>query len=178
MAVPTDRIKKDRGLRSFILDASEAELKETLSDCGESFDEMSARGRRLVERALGGASDVSEVKDLHRGLGALIHLLRRQKRLTIHELAARVRIDPNELLAIETQSSFEPSPRTIFQLEQFFALPERSLVVLSGSVQVDSSLREEAVRFAASSESIAELSRDEKGLLNRFVKFLREYTDG
>ena len=66
MAVPTDKIKNERALRSFILDASETELKETLRDCGESYDEVLARGRILVERALGGVSEVSEVKDLHR----------------------------------------------------------------------------------------------------------------
>ena len=104
-------------------------------------------------------------------------MLRRKERLSIDELAQNARVPAFELRQIEGDPTFEPSPRTIFQIEQYFKLHERSLVVLSGAVRVDNNIREEAVRFAASSENIQELTTDERKLLNQFVKFLSKHTD-
>ena len=53
----------------------------------------------------------------------------------------------------------------------------RSLVILSGAMHVDNNIREEAVRFAANSEDIQELTNEERKLLNHFVKFLSKHTD-
>ena len=104
-------------------------------------------------------------------------MLRRRERLSIDELAQNARVDASELRRIELDPVFDPNPRTIFQLAQYFKLPERSLVVLSGAVRVDDNVREEAVRFAASSDHISGLTREQRKHLNQFVKFLRELTD-
>ena len=117
------------------------------------------------------------IPDLHRGLGTLIQLLRRREKITDDELASRASIDLAELRQIEIDPTFEPNPRTIFQLEQYFKLRRRSLVVLSGAIPVNHELRDEAVRFAASAQNISALTGEERELLNRFVKFLEEYTD-
>ena len=169
--------KMNRALRGLLLDATENELREVLADCGQDFDALAARGRAAAERALSETPDHSEAQDLHRGLGALLQLLRRREHLSIDELAAKALVDVSELRKIELDASFESNPRTIFQLEKHFKLPERSLVILSGAVQVDGDVREEAVRFAASSEDISGLTKEERKLLNHFVKFLREHTD-
>lgn len=171
------RIKMERALRDILLEASEEELREALADAKEDFDSLAARGRAAAQRALTDSDDTTDIRDLHRGLGALIQMLRRRDRVSVDELAERARVDPVELRHIELDLAFDPNPRTIYQLEQHFNLPPRSLVVLSGAVHVDSDVRAEAVRFAASSENISDLSLEEQKLLNRFVKFLREHTD-
>ena len=172
-----DRTKMNRALRDLLLEASEDELREALADSGEDFDALAARGKAAAQRALSATTDVAGVEDLHRGLGALLQMLRRREHLSIDELAQKARVDAAELRRIELDPAFDPNPRTIFQLERHFNLRERSLVVLSGAVHVDAGVREEAVRFAANSEDISGLTKEERKLLNHFVKFLREHTD-
>lgn len=166
-----------RALRDLLLEASEVDLREALNESSENFDQLAARGLAAAQRALRAHDDADQVRDLHRGLGALIRLLRRDSELSTDELAKRARIDASELRCIESDPSFDPYPRTIIQLEQYFKLPARSLVSLSGAVRVEHDVQEEAIRFAASSEDMSELTRAEKRLLNRFVKYLREHTD-
>lgn len=172
-----DRAKMDRAVRDILLDATEVELREALSDAGVSFDALAASGRAAVSRSLAGADDASTVRDLHRGLGALLQLLRRRDQLSVDELAGRARVDAAELRGIESDATCDPNPRTIVQLEQYFKLPARTLVILSGAVRVDDGVRAEAVRFAASSKNISALSQEERKLMNQFVKILREHTD-
>lgn len=173
-----DQTKMNRALRDILLEASEQELREALVGAGEDFDSLAAQGRAIARRALANADDTSDLQDLHRGLGVLIQMLRRLERVSADQLASEARIDLAELRRIELDPTFDPNPRTIFQLEQYFNLPPRILVVLSGAVRVENEVREEAVRFAASSQNISELTGAERKLLNRFVKFLREHTDG
>ena len=172
-----DRIAMHRGLRSIFIEASDDELREAFAGTGEDLDALAARGRAAADRAIAEASGVAGVEDLHRGLGTLIQMLRRNKRLSIEELATQARVDASELQGLERDPTFDPNPRTIFQLERYFNLRERSLVILSGAVSVDDDVREEAVRFAASSENIHGLTKEERTLLNRFVKFLSTHTD-
>ena len=172
-----DRIAMHRGLRSILIEASDDELREAFAGTGEDLDALAARGRAAADRAIAEATGAAGVADLHRGLGALIQMLRRDKRLSVEELAERARVDAAELQGIERDPTFDPSPRTIYQLEQHFKLRERSLVMLSGAVHVGNDVREEAVRFAASSENIHGLTKKERTLLNQFVKFLTKHTD-
>lgn len=171
-----DRIALNRALRDIFLEASEDELREAFAGTGEDLDALADRGEAVVRSALAEV-DTDAVEELHRCLGALVQMLRRHKRISIDELARVARVDVSELRRIELDPAFEPNPRTIFQLERYFDLPERSLVVLSGAVHVDDDVREEAVRFAASSEHVSELTKEERKLLNQFVKFLREHSD-
>lgn len=172
-----DRSKMNRALRDLLLESSEDALREALTDSGEDFDALAARGKAAAERALSETSNFAGIEDLHRGLGALVQMLRRRDHLSVDELAQRARVDVAELRRIELDPSYDPNPRTIFQLARHFKLPERILLVLSGAVQVDGEVREEAVRFAASSEGISGLDKERSKLLSHFVKFLREHTD-
>lgn len=172
-----DRIKMNRALRAILLEASEDELREALAGTDEDLDTLAARGEAVVQRALSKVRDTGGVEDLHRGLGALVQMLRRREQLTIDELAHNARVAASELRRIELDPAFDPNPRTIFQLEQYFNLADRSLVVLSGAVQVDDDVREEAVRFAASSGHISELTKEERRHLHQYVKFLTKHTD-
>ena len=172
-----ERIAMHRGLRSILIEASDDELREAFAGTGEDLDALAARGRAAADRAIAEASGVAGVEELHRGLGVLIQMLRRNKSLSIEELATQARVDASELQGLERDPTFDPNPRTIFQIERYFNLRERSLVILSGAVSVDDDVREEAVRFAASSENIHGLTKEERTLLNRFVKFLSTHTD-
>jgi len=159
--------------------------ESTPVDVREAFDDEAAyvafanRGRDAVARALAGADRVeeAEVLALHRGLGVLLRLLRRRDGLSVEELARAARVDPAELTRIESDASYDPSPRTIYQLEEHFRLPARSLVLLSGAQDVGDDVRSEAIRFAASADGISTLSRAERKLLNSFVAFLKAHTD-
>ena len=159
------------------IEASDDELRKAFAGTEEDLDALAAGGKAAADRAIAEVTGAASVEDLHRGLGALIQMLRRSKRLSVDELAENARIAASELRRIEHDPKFDPSPRTIFQLEQYFNLNERSLVILSGAMHVDNNIREEAVRFAASSEDIQELTKEERKLLNHFVKFLSKHTD-
>jgi len=113
-----------------------------------------------------------EFVELH-AFGGLIQFLRRDRMLSIEQLASRAQIDPLEILTIERDAKYLPKPRTVHQLAQFFKLPERPLLKLS-NVTTDHSekLRDAAVRFAANSTKVMELSREERAALSEFVDFL------
>jgi transcriptional regulator with XRE-family HTH domain len=117
----------------------------------------------------------TETENSNPAFGILINLWRRKKGLRIDELAEKARVDVAELFEIERNLHYIPEPRTVFQLAKTFDLPQEKMLELSGNLTVrDSSLGQEAVRFAARSESVEKLSKDEQRALEEFVKFLSE----
>lgn len=107
--------------------------------------------------------------------GLLINLWRRKKGLRIDALAEAARIDVAELIEIERNLNYVPEPRTVYQLAKTLQLPSERMLELSGNLVVrDSSVEQQAVRFAARSESVEKLSKDEQRALEEFVKFLSE----
>jgi transcriptional regulator with XRE-family HTH domain len=107
--------------------------------------------------------------------GRLINLWRRKKKLRIDELADKARIDLAELIAIEQDIHYTPEPRTVYQLAKILGLSGDRMLQLSGNTVVrDQTLGEEAIRFAARSESVEKLNKDEQRALEEFVKFLSE----
>jgi transcriptional regulator with XRE-family HTH domain len=116
-----------------------------------------------------------EVESPNPAFGRLINLWRRKKGLRIDALAEKARIDVAELIEIERNLNYVPEPRTVYQLAKTLELPSERMLELSGNLIVrDSSLGQEAVRFAARSESVEKLSKDEQRALEEFVKFLSE----
>ncbi len=114
-----------------------------------------------------------EAESSHPAFGKLINLWRRKKGLHMDALAEKARIDVSELIEIEKSPCYVPEPRTVYQLAKTLGLPSDRLLELSGNlVMRDSSLGKEAVRFAARSESVEKLSKDEKRALEEFVRFL------
>jgi len=112
-------------------------------------------------------------------LGMLLRQLRRRDRLDISHLAALVRVPEDELRSIEQDQSFMPKPRTLHQLATYFKISPRAVIKLSAAVtERDPELDEVAVRFAASSDALSKLSREERDQLNQFVKYLSEYKGG
>lgn len=186
-----DRANKEmalsRSLRDIVLDADSSSLSEIISELGIDPCDIAERGRMAAARALqqtasnikiDSSADSIDWTKLHDALGALVQLLRKRDNLSEEELADRARVDVNEIRRIECDRSHIPAPRTIYQLEQTFKLPRRTLVKLSGLTKSNSKeFTEEAIRFAAHSKAIQKITRHEKKLLNEFVKFLSSYTD-
>src|SRR5690349_19445265 len=110
-----DYVKLARAVRELVLDATGKELREELTGTHESFDALAARAQSIITRVLETPSSTSLVSDLHRGLGALIQMLRRRDKLSAQELATKAAVDLAELHAIESDPAIEPRPRTIHQ---------------------------------------------------------------
>jgi HTH-type transcriptional regulator, competence development regulator len=107
--------------------------------------------------------------------GRLINLSRRKRGWTIEDLAASARIDASEAIRIEHDSAYIPGPRTVYQLSTALGLPRDRMLQLSGNMLLrDRHLGEQAVKFAARSESVEKLSRQEHQALEEFVKYLNE----
>lgn len=118
-------------------------------------------------------ADENKVVSLVQAFGVLVRQLRRQKQWTVDELAKRARVDAEDLRQIERDPHFRPRPRVVHQLAEVFGMPERSLMKLSGAtITQDNGFQEEAMRFAAKSDDMSKLSRDEQRALNDYVKYL------
>jgi len=105
----------------------------------------------------------------------LLQLARRERRLTLEALAEKADVDLAELVKIETDESFKPTPRTVHQLAAFLKLPAKKLMVLAGLLKVkDFGLQQASVRFAARSEPVEDLSPEEHAAFEEYVKFLNE----
>jgi transcriptional regulator with XRE-family HTH domain len=105
--------------------------------------------------------------------GSLIQMLRRDRKLTVEQLAADARISLAEIISIEEDSKHVPRARTVRQLTVFFGLPAHTLEKLSNVAEVDDlQLKDAAIRFAASSRTIMELTGEERQALSEFVNVL------
>lgn len=110
--------------------------------------------------------------------GALVQLLRRDRKLSLDQLASAVQVGTPELISIERDPKYIPKPRTVFQISKYFGLPDRPLMKLANVTTTHNDrLRDAAVRFAASSCKVMELSREERAALAEFVQFLASQED-
>lgn len=107
--------------------------------------------------------------------GRFVNMMRRQRGLTIEELADVARVDVSDLLLIEDGASHLPGPRTVYQLARTFEVPQARLMQLAGLTAAnDAGLAEEAVRFAARSEAVHKLSPEESVALSAFIAVLSQ----
>lgn len=119
---------------------------------------------------------VADVVPIDRGrlaFGRFVSLMRRQRHLSIEQLAEQAALDMADVISIEEDIRYQPEPRTVYRLAQLFGLPQQRLMELAGlAVAQDSSVREEAIRFAARSEPIQQLTQEERNALESFVRAL------
>jgi transcriptional regulator with XRE-family HTH domain len=107
--------------------------------------------------------------------GRLINLSRRKRGWSVEDLAESSRIDVSEAIRIEHDPAYIPGPRTVYQLSTALDLPRERMLQLSGNMLVrDRRLGEQAVKFAARSDSVEKLSRQEHQALEEFVRYLNE----
>jgi transcriptional regulator with XRE-family HTH domain len=122
------------------------------------------------ERAAGATAEDSRI-----AFGKFVNLMRRRRGLSMEQLADAAEIDASELLVIEDDVHHVPEPRTVYQLAQTFEVSQRRLMQLAGLTAAnDVALRQEAVRFAARSESVQKLTPEESSALEAFVAVLSE----
>ena len=107
-------------------------------------------------------------------LAKLVELWRRQQRLTVEEFAKRSNLTEAEVVGIES-GEFVPEPRALFQVSQVIPVSYDKLMHVAGHVrQPDERLSNGAVRFAARSESMEKLTRQEEEALHDFVNLLAQ----
>jgi transcriptional regulator with XRE-family HTH domain len=115
-----------------------------------------------------------EEQEIREAFHRVVQMLRRSRGLSIDDLSAKTKIDRAELIALERNPAYRPSPLTLHRLAEFFEVPDRKLAVLAGAIrEVPDDLRLQAARFAAQSNSFAKLTKEEQRLLDEFVGFLR-----
>ena len=106
-------------------------------------------------------------------LGKFVELSRRRMRLSVEQFAQNADVDLAELLAIEKAEDIAPEPRTIYQLASVLRIDVGPLLELAGlAAQKSADLTETAVRFAARSEPMDALTKEEDEALNWFVEQL------
>ncbi len=128
-----------------------------------------------------GPPAVPEEDEANRGaptvlaFGALVRLERRDGKLTVAQLAKILDIEEEELRSIEHDPAYRARPRTILGIARHFRLPAKEVMKLAGAAASnDERFVEKAMRFAAKSDDMGALSREEQQLLQSFVEFLRE----
>jgi transcriptional regulator with XRE-family HTH domain len=128
-----------------------------------------------------GATNVQTppVEAMQLAFGKLINFMRRKERWTIEDLAKRAKVDPAELLLIEKEVPHQTEPYTVYQLASVFHLNAKALQQLSGLAVVrNHQVVDEAVRFAANSDSIEKLSPEQTRSVEQFVAALNRLADG
>jgi HTH-type transcriptional regulator, competence development regulator len=107
--------------------------------------------------------------------GRFVRLMRRRRRQTVENLAEVAEVEITELVEIEEDNHHKPEPRTVYQLAKHFEVPMPKMMQLAGlSAPKDAKLYEEAIRFAARSETVEELNDIERAALEAFVSVLSE----
>lgn len=100
--------------------------------------------------------------------------LRRKLGLKVDQFANKIGIGKNDVLAMERNVTYLPTPLVLQKLSKFYGISQRKLAVLAGAIKdVTPEFSEETSRFAAKSESFSKLTEEEKRTLDEFVKFLR-----
>ena len=99
-----------------------------------------------------------------------VELMRRKRGMTIEQLADSCGIEVSDVISIEDEVLHGIGPRTIYQIAQCFDVSDTKLMQLAGLTQIqDSSLAEQSLRFAARSNSMASLTKEEREALDQFV---------
>jgi transcriptional regulator with XRE-family HTH domain len=107
----------------------------------------------------------------------VVRNLRRREQLSIEELANALDLETEEIAAMERHDHYRPSPLVLHKLSRFYKVSQVRLAALAGAVsEIPEDLREQASRFAAQSQSFAKLTKEEKQILDNFVKVLKEET--
>jgi transcriptional regulator with XRE-family HTH domain len=143
----------------------------------ESNDDEIGVGPLAADLVFDGEStshrSASNVDEPNIAFGRLVRLMRRNGGYSIEKLAEDASIDVEELIDIEDDAHYRPDIRTVYQLANVFGLPRSSLLQVAGLIEAQNdALYKEAVRFAARSEPVVELTPQERAALEAFVAVL------
>jgi transcriptional regulator with XRE-family HTH domain len=106
-------------------------------------------------------------------LSKFVQFARLRLHLTKEQFAGKTQIPLKELVCIEDDDKFTPSLRTVHMLAQFLKVSHVKLLTLAGLAEAkDAQFNDAAVRFAAKSEPIRKLTREEQEAFDEFARFL------
>ncbi|AWH30620.1 helix-turn-helix transcriptional regulator [Stenotrophomonas sp. YAU14A_MKIMI4_1] len=104
-----------------------------------------------------------------------VELMRRKRGLTVEQLAEACGIEVADVINIEDEDLTGIGPRTVYQLANWFEVSVSKLMQLAGLKNVeDATLAQQGLRFAARSNSMASLTKEEREALDEFVSGLGE----
>lgn len=124
------------------------------------------------------AAESSGGRIFHVALSTLVKNWRRQNRWSAETAAEKIGIALEELVEIETETTELPEPRVVYFLAEAMEVPHSRLQQLAGLVQeVEPTVVQSALRFAAHARPEAELSTSEREHLRAFLSALRDDVD-
>lgn len=162
-----------------------AELIETTQSVISRLEDSDYEGRSLsmlerIAHALNQKLTVvmtarePEEQGVREAFQRVVQMLRRSRGLTVDKLAVKAGIDRQELIAVERNPGYRPSPLTLHRLGEFFEVPTEKLAILAGAIrEIPEELQQQASRFAAQSSSFSKLTVEERRALDEFVGFLK-----
>lgn len=119
--------------------------------------------------------DVVDEEGPNIAFGRFINLMRRQREMSLEQLADDADVEMADLVKIEGDPHHKPELRTAYQLAKYFKVSRSGLMQIAGlAAPKDSKLFDAGVRFAARSESTVELTPEEVVALEAFVAVLSE----
>ncbi|WP_050995558.1 transcriptional regulator [Leptospirillum ferriphilum] len=119
------------------------------------------------------SSTASDILAARLSLSRFVQLARLKHRLSKEQFADKTKIPLKELVCIEDDDGYTPTLRTVHMLAQFLKVSHEKLLTLAGLAQAkDAQFNDAAVRFAAMSEPIRQLTREEQEAFDEFAKFL------
>ncbi|MBT9373161.1 helix-turn-helix transcriptional regulator [Rhizobium sp. CSW-27] len=144
------------------------------------------RDARPLNRFIDAASNLAPATDparLPERARPVLHVLmlqvRRRDKMSITQLADKIKVESEELQSIESDPRYVPRPRTLHRIAEYLNVPAVAVQSLTADAVVRSEkVAEESLRFAASSDDLSALSKTERQRLNDFVKFLSTLDKG
>jgi transcriptional regulator with XRE-family HTH domain len=117
---------------------------------------------------------ISETDSLRVAFREVLRKLRVAHGYGVQDAASKLGIPASEVLTLEQNQWYRPSPLLLHKLSKLYDIPQRRLAILCGAIRdTPQDMREQASRFAAMSESFSKLTSEERKQLDLFVKFLR-----
>jgi transcriptional regulator with XRE-family HTH domain len=106
-------------------------------------------------------------------LAKLVELRRRQRCLSIEDLAGRASVASNEVISIERAEVMLREPETLRRIAEVLELPATALLQLAGlAATKEARVHEATQRFAARSQPVVQLRSEETAALEEFVSAL------
>lgn len=102
--------------------------------------------------------------------GQFLNMSRRERGITVQQLAEATGMSPYEILLLEDGKEL-PDPRIISKVARTFGVPPRKLAQLVGLIVPDAEVKSAALAFAASS-STKPLDPEQREALHEFIRTL------
>ncbi len=120
-------------------------------------------------------ADVGEEEGPNVAFGRFVNLMRRQRGMSLEQLADEADVDMGDLVEIESGPNHRPELRTAYRLANYFKVSRSGLMqVAELAAPKDARLLDEGTRFAARSEPTAALTPEEGAALEAFVAVLSD----